>query len=68
MASHGPADPKKHQELTRLFQGSTAGLVYVAAFPNKSAMVKYVSNISWDTEARIANNPSHLIHFYGKRL
>ena len=34
VTSHGPVDGKRHAELTKLFAGSTAGLVYVTAFPN----------------------------------
>ena len=36
VTSHGPVDGKRHAELARLFAGSTAGLVYVTAFPNRS--------------------------------
>ncbi|EPW4484569.1 BsuBI/PstI family type II restriction endonuclease, partial [Escherichia coli] len=38
VTSHGPVDGKRHAELARLFAGSTAGLVYVTAFPNRSIM------------------------------
>jgi hypothetical protein len=68
VTSHGPVDPKRHHELARLFANSTAGLVYVTAFPNKSIMARYVSDISWETEVWIADNPSHLIHFDGERF
>ncbi|MFN7882209.1 MAG: BsuBI/PstI family type II restriction endonuclease, partial [bacterium] len=33
VTSHGPVDGKRHAELAKLFSGSTAGLVYVTAFP-----------------------------------
>lgn len=36
VTSHGPVDGKRHAELARLFAGSTAGLVYVTAFPNRN--------------------------------
>lgn len=68
VTSHGPVDPKRHEELAKLFSGSTAGLVYVTAFPDKSTMAKYISEISWETEVWIADNPSHLIHFNGERF
>lgn len=68
VTSHGPVDPKRHAELEKLFAGSTAGLVYLTAFPTKSLMAKYLSEISWETEVWIAEAPSHLIHFDGERF
>lgn len=35
VTSHGPVDSKRHTELANLFASSTAGLVYVTAFPNR---------------------------------
>ncbi len=66
--SHGPIDIKRHNELKDLFGAGQAGLVFVTAFETRKAMVKYLSNISWETEVRIADNPSHLIHFNGERF
>ena len=68
VTSHGPVDPKRHNELAVLFKDSKAGLVYVTAFPSKTIMAKYLSEISWETEVWIADNPSHLIHFDGERF
>ena len=68
VTSHGPVDPKRHHELAELFKDSKAGLVYVTAFPSKSIMAKYLSEISWETEVWVADNPSHLIHFDGERF
>jgi hypothetical protein len=66
--SHGPVDGKRHAELTKLFAGSTAGLVYVTAFPNRAIMGRYLSEIAWETEVWVADAPSHLIHFNGVRF
>lgn len=68
VTSHGPVDGKRHAELTKLFAGSTAGLVYVTAFPNRSIMGRYLGKIAWETEAWVADAPSHLIHFNGARF
>lgn len=68
VTSHGPVNPKRYEELATLFQKSSAGLVYVTAFPTKRLMAKYLSDISWETEVWIAENPTHLIHFDGKRF
>jgi len=68
VTSHGPVDGKRHNELAKLFAGSTAGLVYVTAFPNRSIMGRYLGEIAWETEVWVADAPSHLIHFNGERF
>ena len=68
VTSHGPVDGKRHAELTRIFSGAKAGLVYVTAFPNRAVMSKYLGQIAWETEVWIADSPSHLIHFNGDRF
>lgn len=68
VTSHGPVDSKRHTELAVLFADSSAGLVYVTAFPSRAVMQRYLSEIAWETEVWIADAPSHLIHFNGPRF
>jgi hypothetical protein len=68
VTSHGPVDAKRHAELATLFAGSSAGLVYVTAFPSRAVMARYLSEIAWETEGWVAEAPSHLIHFNGPRF
>jgi hypothetical protein len=68
VTSHGPVNPKRHAELERLFSCSTAGLVFVTAFPSRSVFGKYLGEIAWETEVWIAETPSHMIHFNGERF
>jgi hypothetical protein len=68
VTSHGPVNGKRHAELAKLFAGSTAGLVYVTAFPNRAIMGRYLGEIAWETEVWVADAPSHLIHFNGVRF
>jgi hypothetical protein len=68
VTSHGPVDGKRHAELATLFAGSTAGLVYVTAFPNRAIMGRYLAEIAWETEVWVADAPSHLINFNGARF
>ncbi len=68
VTSHGPVDPKRRTELKDLFAGSSAGLVFVTAFMDRRAMLKYLNDISWETEVWVADAPTHLIHFNGQRL
>lgn len=68
VTSHGPVDGKRHAELSSLFAKSTAGLVYVTAFPNRSVMSRYLNELAWETEVWVADAASHLIHFNGERF
>jgi hypothetical protein len=68
VTSHGPVDPKRRKELKELFAGSKAGIVYVTAFLDRKTMIKYLNEISWETEVWVAETPTHLIHFNGERF
>ena len=68
VTSHGPVNPKRRAELKTLFKDCTAGLVFVTAFLDRKAMVKYLGDISWETEVWVAEAPTHLIHFNGERF
>jgi len=68
VTSHGPIDGKRKDELKRLFGNSKAGLVFVTTFLARGAMVRYLQEISWETEVWVADHPTHLIHFNGERF
>lgn len=68
VTSHGPVDPKRREELAALFGDCEAGLVYVTAFMGRRALMEHVSQISWETEVWIAEDPTHMIHFDGARF
>lgn len=68
VTSHGPVNGKRHSELAELFLSARPGLVYVTAFPDRSVMGRYQGEIAWETEAWVADSPSHLIHFNGERF
>jgi hypothetical protein len=68
VTSHGPMDGKRREELAALFATSSAGIVYVTAFPSRTVMTRYLREIAWGTEVWCADSPSHLIHFDGSRF
>jgi hypothetical protein len=68
VTSHGPVDGKRYNQLRHLFEDSSAGLVMVSCFASRTAMRRWLSEIAWETEAWCAEDPSHLIHFNGKRF
>lgn len=68
VTSHGPIDNKRKLELQTLFKGCSADLVFITAFPTRKAMLKYLPEISWETDVWLAENPTHLIHFDGEKF
>ncbi len=58
----------RRQELKELFAGSKAYIVYVTAFLDRRTLMKYLGDISWETEVWIAESPTYLIHFNGGRF
>lgn len=68
VTSAGPVDGKRRKELKDLFAGCNAGLVFVTAFETRRAMQSFVSQIAWESEVWIAEDPDHMIHFNGERF
>ncbi|GIG60619.1 type II restriction endonuclease BsuBI [Longispora fulva] len=68
VTSHGPIDAKRHGELKRLFQGSTAGPVFITCFEEREHLREYLKDIAWETDVWCAENETHLIHFNGERF
>ena len=68
VTSAGPVDGKRRKELKELFAGCKAGLVFVTAFENRRTMQMFVSQIAWESEVWIAEDPDHMIHFNGERF
>lgn len=68
VTSHGPVDHKRYEELNSLFSTASAGLIFVSAFLDAKGFKKNSSEIAWETEVWIADNPSHMIHFNGSRF
>ena len=68
VVSTAPVDDPRRAELTQLFKGSTAGLVFVTAFETRKTMQPFATQISWKSEVWLAEAPDHLIHFNGERF
>jgi len=68
VTSHGPVDSKRLIEMEELFSKIPADKIYISAFPNKQIMARYSTQIAWETEVWIADNPTHMIHFNGNKF
>lgn len=67
-STHGPVDAKRYGELTKIFHGCTAGLVFVSCFPSREVMRRFLSELAWETEAWCAEDPTHMIHLNGEKF
>ena len=68
VTSHGPVNAKRHTELERMLLHCPADRVYVTAFLTRSDFRGHASEIAWETEVWIAENPGHMIHFNGPKF
>ena len=69
VTSHGTISPKRLVELrTLMLKDTEVGPVFVSAFPDFSTFKTYLTEIAWETEVWVAEQPTHLIHFNGDRF
>ena len=66
--STGPISQVRLLQLQTLCKECTAAVVFVTAFLNRAAFRKFSAEIAWETEAWIADEPDHLIHFNGGKF
>lgn len=60
-STHGPVDHIRYSELSRMFADSSAGIIYVSCFPNRSVMRRFLADLAWETEVWLASDPTHMI-------
>ena len=68
VTSAGPIDGKRRKELKELFARSKAGLVFVTCFEDRRTMQSFISQIAWESEVWISEDPDHMVHFNGERF
>lgn len=55
-------------EIKEMTVNVNAGKVYVTAFLDLNTYKKFVTDLAWDTEVWIAENPDHMIHLNGDKF
>src|ERR1700683_1871157 len=68
VTSAGPVDGKSRKELNHLFAEYKAGLVFFPALEPRRSMQSFLSQLAWESEVWIAEDPDHMIHFNGERF
>ena len=68
VTSHGPVDSKRYIELSELFSSVHADKVFISAFPDKRTFARFASDVAWETEVWVSDNPTHMVHFNGDKF
>lgn len=68
VTSTGPMSPKRILEIKKMTEKVTAGSVFVTAFLDFSTYKKFSSNLAWETEVWLSEDPNHMIHLNGDRF
>lgn len=66
--SSGPISEVRLLQLQKLTEKCTAEIVYVTAFLNRAKFRQFMTDIAWETEVWIADNPDHMVHFNGDKF
>lgn len=67
--SSNPLNPERCIELRRtVLRDCPHGVVFVTAFLTRKDFAKWSSDLAWETEVWIADNPDHMIHFNGDKF
>ena len=66
--SSGPISELRLIQLQKLTKDCKADIVYVTAFLNRPKFRQFMTDIAWETEVWIADNPDHLVHFNGDKF
>ncbi|WP_339653656.1 BsuBI/PstI family type II restriction endonuclease [uncultured Salegentibacter sp.] len=66
--SSGPISELRLLQLEKLTKDCNADIVYVTAFLDRPKFRKFMTDIAWETEVWIADNPDHMVHFNGDKF
>ncbi len=66
--SSGPISEIRLLQLQKLTINCNADIVYITAFLNRFKFRQFMTEIAWETEVWIADNPDHLVHFNGDKF
>ncbi len=66
--SSGPISELRLIQLQKLTKDCKADIVFVTAFLNRPKFRQFMTDIAWETEVWIADNPGHLVHFNGNKF
>lgn len=66
--SSGPINEIRLHQLKKLTKNCKADIVYVTAFQTRKKFRQFMTEIAWETEVWISEDPDHLVHFDGDKF
>lgn len=61
--------PKRFKEINEMIEHwASFGRIYVTAFPNSNIFKKFISELAWETEVWLSDEPDHMIHLNGDKF
>ena len=68
VTSVGPMNPKRIVEISELTKDVKSGKIFITAFLDFDTYKAFSSELAWETEVWLANNPDHMIHLNGDKF
>ena len=68
VTSVGPVSERRKKEFEDLTRNVDADNIYVTAFPDRTTYKKFISDLAWETEVWISEEPDHMIHLNGHKF
>jgi type II restriction enzyme len=66
--SSGPMSEPRVYTLKKMLKDCPAELIFITAFLTKDVFKRWASEIAWESEVWVADNPDHMIHFNGHKF
>ena len=68
VTSVGPMSQERVNNILKMTENVTAGLIFVTAFPDRKTFRMFMPELAWETEVWISSEPDHMIHLNGDRF
>lgn len=68
VTSVGPMNDKRIIQIEELTKDCNCGNIYITAFLDKQTFKKFISELAWETEVWLADQPDHMIHLNGDKF
>ena len=68
VTSVGPMSPQRIIEIQNMTKNVTAGKIFITAFPDIVTYKKFSTDLAWETEVWLSDEPDHMIHLNGDKF
>ena len=68
VTSVGPMSPQRIIEIQNMTKNVTAGKIFITAFPDSVTYKKFSTDLAWETEVWLSDEPDHMIHLNGDKF